>query len=108
MLGGFVVTDDQLDNETIAAFLDGTLPDEERARVVRVLASSPELYSGVLEAAKVSAELERSSTPLKLEKRVENRWRRRILIAAPVLAAASIVGILVVRRDNPPDVIALA
>ena len=100
--------DDQLDNETVAAFLDGTLPEAERGRVMRLLASSPEQAGNVLEAAKVAAELERVGQRPQLLKPKASRWQRRALITMPFLAAAGISGILILRRDNPPDVIALA
>lgn len=104
------MNDDQLDNETVAAFLDGTLPEPERARVIRLLASSPELLGDTLEAAKVVAELERESPPVKVLRPVPVRahWPRRALLAAPFLAAAGIAGLIISRREIPPDVIALA
>ena len=102
------MNDDQLDNETVAAFLDGTLPEHERARVMRLLASSPDLLGDTLEAAKIAAELERESRPVQVLRPARPRWQRRALLATPLLAAAGIVGLLVVRRDDPPEVIALA
>ncbi len=98
---------EHIDEETLAAFLDGRLDDAERARVQRVLAHSDEMFAEFREAANVAdalrAETARSAAPLR-----SARWRRNALIAVPVLAAAGIVGVVVTRPSRIPDAVMLA
>ena len=56
---------DGFDPETLAAFLDGKLPGEERERVLRLVAESDEWYEVMVDAVAVSAELAQADeTPL--------------------------------------------
>lgn len=99
------MSDDHIDEETLAAFLDGRLDASDRARVVRVLASSPGLFDEFREAAAVAGALratEHAPVP------GVPRWRRNALMVVPLLAAAGIVGILITRPGRAPDAIALA
>ncbi len=113
----------RLDDETLAAFLDGTLTADERTRVVQSLDADPEAYAEFLEAARISAEASGVATAkdesgLKLvddppeSPRVEpakrSGWSRSLLTAVPLLAAAAIAGVIFWPRENAsPDTIAL-
>lgn len=121
-----IVTDHPLDDETLAAFLDGRLSPPERARVLRVLAERPEVYADFIEAAQVAAELAAAAPVAQLAaepqapdvipitRPVRRPWRGRLLAAIPLVAAAGIAGVLVLSpsSDAPsgraePDAIAL-
>lgn len=114
---------ERVDDETLAAFIDGTLPPAERERVLHVLASDPEAYADFLESSRILAELEAGAASgtvsadhgsrLAPEVAPANgglprRWPRVLSIAAPFLAAAGIAGILLFPgRSAAPDTIAL-
>ncbi|HEY2804218.1 MAG TPA: hypothetical protein VGI92_00010 [Gemmatimonadales bacterium] len=74
--------------ETLAALLDGTLPPDERARVLAIIARSPEAYEGFAEAAAVH----RQVNAVPGGRRVS--WRT----ALPLLAAAAVGVVLLVPR----------
>jgi hypothetical protein len=95
------VSDEQVDPETLAAFLDGTLAPGDRAKVMRVLAESPEAYADFVDASAVHRELQ-PAKPIR---------HRGVWYFAPLLLAAGVVGLLVVRRGHDaavPGMIALA
>jgi hypothetical protein len=110
------VSDERIDPETLAAFLDGTASPEEREGVLRTLARSREAYASFLEAsaihrelvaeapavapaAPVVASIEPPRTPAR---EVANaRWFRRWYVTPGVLAAG-IGAILVVRMIGGP------
>lgn len=99
------MSDDHIDEETLAAFLDGRLAGQDRERVVRVLANSPDRFDEFREAAALARTLQQGeATPV----RHVPRWRRTALIAIPVLAAAGIAGILFIPSVGTPDAITLA
>lgn len=95
------VTSERLDEETVAAFLDGTLPEMERARVLRALAENPEAYAEFIDAARVAAqardEVDNASIPLVRPR----RWRYNAILGGSLLAAAGIVGVVFVSRGGP-------
>ena len=97
------MSNERIDPETLASFLEGTLPPAERARVMRVLAESPDAYAQLVETAAVAREL----TPV-----VPIASKRRAAwYIAPSLIAAGLIGILVAPRlknEAAPNVIALA
>lgn len=113
------MTDHPLDDETLAAFLDGRLSPLERARVLRALAERPELYADFIEAAQVAAELSVAVRPepdvLPLRPPPRRAWKGRLLAAIPLVAAAGIAGVLVLsptsempeRRQEARDAIVL-
>lgn len=90
------MSSERIDPEQLAAFLDGTLPAAERARVLEALARDPEELSVFADAAHVldaGGTAARSEAPLPFRRR-NARW----LVAVPVLAAA--VALLVIL---PPE-----
>lgn len=107
------MSNEQIDDETLAAFLDGGLTTDERDVVLRVLANSPEAYARFLEAASIAEALRedkpfQETAPIKEHEvltpnvipipRHALRWRRIAKYSVPLLAAASVVGILLVSR----------
>ena len=103
-----MLTDDDVDDETLAAFIDGALPAAERARVVRALAAEPDLYARFLEAAR-TADGAREAAPVTLNGQTRQSARRRPqLFAVPILAAAGIAALLwFPRNQRAADTIAL-
>jgi hypothetical protein len=101
------VRGERIDSETLAAFLDGALPPAERARVMRVLAESPEEYSQFVEAAAVKRDLvidaspamppETSALQASSSRSRATRWSRARYIV-PFLVAAGFTGLIIVRR----------
>jgi hypothetical protein len=103
-----LVNHERVEDETLAAFLDGTLPAGERAAVLRVLAANPEAYAEFLDAASVAAAVNADSTGGSGSATSPRRWRRSMMLAGPLLAAAGIAGvILVARGPRAPDTIDL-
>lgn len=114
---------ERLDDETLAAFLDGTLTPDERTRVVQSLDADPESYAEFLEAARIAAEASGAATatevagptlvddppaPAAFERPKRKGWSRSILAAVPLLAAAGIAGVIFWTRESAtPDTIAL-
>ncbi len=97
----------RIDEETLAAFLDGTLPNEERSNVLRQVAQSPEAYEEFLDAARIADTL-RETTPSVAPRRTRTRWRR-LGLGLPLLAAASIAGVILwPSTREASNVIALA
>ncbi len=106
------MTTPRVDDETLAAFLDARLSAAERARVLQAIADEPKLYEHFFEAAHLIAEEaateespgERGDVP----DDAPRTWRRRLLVAVPLLAAAAIAGVMVQRsRADSSDVVAL-
>lgn len=95
------VTSDRLDEETVAAFLDGTLPETERARVLRALAGNPEAYAEFVDAAQIATQAreDADNAPAPLVR--PRRWRYNAILGGSLLAAAGIAGVVVVSRDGP-------
>lgn len=114
---------ERLDDETLAAFLDGTLTADERTRVVLALDADPEAYAEFLEAARISVVASGVATeagtsgpplvgdrpePLRVERPKRSGWSRSIRAAVPLLAAAAIAGVIFWPRERTsPDTIAL-
>jgi len=101
------VSEERIDPETLAAFLEGALPAAERGRVMRIIAESPEAYSQFIEAAAVQRELAGNASPAvpaetSISRSIGDRpsvtRRRRAWYVAPFLVAAGITGLVVVRR----------
>src|SRR5262245_58402829 len=82
-----------MDPETLAAFLDGTLKGKERDEVVRALASSPEHYHALIEAAEIRNEFPAPATVIPIRVPAYKRWT----VLAPA-AAAALAGLLFVSR----------
>lgn len=94
---------ERLDDEMVAAFLDGTLPPAERASVLHKLATNPEAYAEFLDAASIAASANADVvTGLERTKRAR-RWRRSMMLAGPMLAAAGIAAVILVARDPRPN-----
>jgi hypothetical protein len=110
---------EQIDPETLAAFLDGTLPASERERLLRLLAQGGAAYEDLIEAqALQAAELgaanrapTASSPPIASlpDTPAEDTtwWRRRTIWGlAPILAAAGIAAAVLLQREDgsrPPS-----
>lgn len=128
------MTNPRIDDETLAAFLDARLSDEERARVIKAIADEPERYAHFFEAAHLIAEdefaMEEPDESLEAQESAEpeptppatvdqdpevlpfvpkerSPWRKRLLIAVPLLAAAAIAGVMLKTPSQAPDAIAL-
>jgi hypothetical protein len=108
---------EQIDPETLAAFLDGTLPASERERLLRVFAQGGAAYEDLIEAqALQAAELgvanqapPASSPPIAslpdTPPEDTKWWRRRTTWGlAPFLAAAGIAAAVLLQREDgsPP------
>src|SRR5438034_9998290 len=96
-----------LESETIAAFVDGTLPSDDRTRVIAHLATCDECAHLVAEVAATSDELSSpAETSLARAAQVEtsflrpSTWRRRGAATAAVLALAATVGLVVYNRGS--------
>lgn len=127
------MSDERIDPETLAAFLDGTASPEEREGVLRTLARSREAYASFIEASAIHRELAGeapavapaapvAATTAPLAASVEPtrssaretakaRWFRQWYVT-PALLAAGIAAILIVRAIAGPgtgqDMIQLA
>lgn len=93
-------------DETLAALLDGTLPPDERERVLRELASSPEAYGRLLEAQAVLASLAMNAAPDVASPSASRtrRVRRVRWMVAGGLAAAVLLTIV----RTPPELAPIA
>ncbi|GLC27806.1 hypothetical protein [Roseisolibacter agri] len=115
------MSNDRIAPETIAALLDGTLSAEERARVLAALARGDESYEDLLEASALVRALEdeggrgEPGEPLPHPRPgvgsgagpAARRWRRGLLTAVPLLAAAGIAAIVLPARfgrTGAPDI----
>ena len=90
----------EIDPETMAALVDGTLAPAERARVMALIASSDELREAWLDTIAVAEELRRtpgSDRPLGPARRPP---RRRLLFLAPMAVAAILLVVLFRRPDS--------
>ena len=111
------MSDDRIDPETLAAFLDGTASPEEREGVLRTLARSKEAYASFLEASAIQREIAAEApaivpvppvatsvaTPGSTAREAANaRWFRRRWYVTPGLLAAGLAAILVVRGIGGP------
>ncbi|GBD31638.1 hypothetical protein HRbin33_00597 [bacterium HR33] len=86
------MSQDRLDLEELAAFVDGRLEGEARARVIRLLASSEEAYEVFAETLRFQAEERaRGARVVRFP-----RWRRAVLV--PLAAAAALALLLVQDR----------
>jgi hypothetical protein len=113
------VNDERIDPELLAAVLDGTASERERAAVLERLATSKDAYARFLEAVAIQSELEQPpvvarpapvtatapATVIPLEAR-----RRPLRFLAPVLSLAAALSIVVLAtsRSTTPEVIQLA
>jgi hypothetical protein len=101
----YTVSDERIDPETLAQFLDGRLPPAERERVLQALGDSPDAYGDFLEAAAVTAALEAEKAEGGAEvpaMRAAARppHRGRLWYAIPALLAAGLVAFIVLRRTS--------
>ncbi len=88
----------QLNPETLAAFVDGTLDASERAKVLATLADSPDDYDALLDTVAVADEMQRPSSRSGVK---AARWR----YVVPALAAAIILALILPGRRVPTDVV---
>jgi hypothetical protein len=95
----------RIDEETLAAFLDGNLPPAERASVLREIANNPESYSEFLDAASVAAAA--NADIATGAERTPRRWRRSTVFAGTLLAAAGIAAVIFVPRNRTIDTVDL-
>ena len=107
--GDTVTTNDRIGDDALAAFIDGTLSADERASVMHSLAADPERYAEFLDAARIADEARTDNAPagaltsasaIPRAKPHLSSWRRAAFLAAPILAAASLV-LIVSRARNP-------
>jgi len=102
------VNHERLDEEIVAAFLDGTLPAAERASVLNELANNPKAYAEFLDAASVAAAANAEIARGVARAKSPRSWRRSMMLAGPLLAAAGIAGVVFISRGSrAPDVIEL-
>jgi hypothetical protein len=114
------VNDERIDPERLAAFLDGTASPEEREGVLRTLARSPTAYADFLEASAIHRELtgdSEATVPIELAAPPAamgsaSREARRRWFLAPLVLAAAVVAVMVIRKPatdaTGPDAIQLA
>lgn len=102
-----MTTRQPIDDNALAAFIDGTLAPNERARLTSILASQPEEYAALLEAAQVAHLAASTGDAVRTELR-RPWWRRPITYMAPLLAAASIAVVALVTEARTEDTIAFA
>lgn len=101
------VTEPRMDPETLAAFLEGKLAPQERARVLAQLAASPADTAQLLEAARVRAALEAASASSgAFEAPRKARWPMIVTALAAVLIAAIAIGRF--SRPRSPEILVLA
>ena len=85
-----MLTNDRVDDDVLAAFIDGVLPAAERARAMRALAADPAQYAAFLEAAQI-ADILRGNETLRAATPQRGRIARLpFAFVLPVLAAAGI------------------
>jgi hypothetical protein len=107
-MGNEPLTSERIPPETIASFLEGTLPPAERERVMRVLARGGEDYEDFLDAVALQVELEEApgqrSTPVDASRRPVAAGSRRRWVIAPMLVAAGLVAVVLISRrlSEPP------
>ena len=102
------MSDERIDPETLAAFLDGTASPQEREGVLRTLARSPAAYADFLEASAIHRELSgHAPTHGHVEPAgapaggaAKRGWPRRGWYFAPALLAAALVAVIVMRRTG--------
>ena len=103
------MTDERIDAETVAAFLDGRASPREREAVLLALTRSKEAYADFLEAAAVHRELTGASVPAPSlgEPKHESTgapsgiaWRSSRWRFVPLLAAAGIAAVVVGRLST--------
>lgn len=103
------MTNERVDDETMAAFLDGSLSASERERVLRILSESPEAYEDFVETASVVTAVRDAAPTHLIVSRAPGHRRAVTRAAVSLLAAASIVGVVVLaRRDASVDPITMA
>lgn len=103
------MTNERVDDETMAAFLDGTLSASERARVLRMLSESPDAYEDFVETAAVAHAVRDAAPSGLVASRTPVRWRLTTRAAVSLLAAASIVGIaFLTQREGGADPMTMA
>jgi len=103
------LSDERIDPETLAEFLEGRLAPAERERVLQALAESPEAYADFIEASAVERALaddgagskteDKPAAPaavIPIEKKANRAWR----YAIPALIAAGIIAAFVLRRGG--------
>ncbi len=93
-----LMSNDRIDAETLAAFIDGTLTGVERDRVLRVLGEDAEQYRVFADASRsleeIGADLRSGDAPPSTIGRTRRRW----LMMIPVLAAAAVLVVVFPRR----------
>ena len=106
------VSDERIDPETLAEFLEGRLSPAERERVLHALAESPDAYADFIEAAAVdravaeeraSPKLEGQASPARAVIPINTRLNRAWRYAVPALIAAGVVAIFFLRRGREAD-----
>jgi len=106
------VSDERIDPETLAEFLEGRLSPAERERVLHALAESPDAYADFIEAAAVdravaeeraSPKLEGQASPARAVIPINTRANRAWRYAVPALIAAGVVAIFFLRRGREAD-----
>jgi hypothetical protein len=96
---------ESIDPETMAAFLDGTLSAEERARVLERIATSSDLYEEFLDASAIAADVNATEAPGPAPAKApapivgpSARQRSRWLVFGPLLLAAGLAAALITPR----------
>lgn len=100
------MTHPMIDDETMAAFIDGSLPVAERARVMRLVASDRAVHLAYVEAATLAADLRDAelSPSVRSVATAASARRRLLFVAVPALAVAALaLVVLRTRAGTAPD-----
>lgn len=96
------MTDPRISPEQLAALLDGTLSREQRARLLKELASSPEDVALLLESVAIADEADADRVVPLVPSRPWLRWG-----LAAAAAVAAVVAVSLLRQPTEPEVVAL-
>ena len=95
---------EELDLESIAAFIDGRLSGAERERIAKLLSESEEAFEVYAGAMQARADLGGDGSIVPIAARRGRRVKRWWVIAAPVAAAAALmIAVLPVIRSRSAD-----
>jgi hypothetical protein len=91
------VSDDRIDPETLAAFLEGTQSPAERERVRHTLLRSPQSFDAFLELAALDRTMDSGAARVEPRRRFGRTWQ----IIGPMLVAAGLTGVVILAWPPP-------